>query len=304
MKHRLILLACTFCLLALANQCWPQSPFQAKPESSLHSVQEEPGLIGEALMHINLWQRRINQQMGELGREVQQDLSLQPFFLLLGLSLLYGLVHAAGPGHGKVVILSYAVTRGRLSASLLVGNLTAIFHGLGGIILVLMVKFVLDASIRGALAQTTQATGVISYGLMAMLGALLLGRALWSCHAKKKEPDAPKRDVPPWLMALAAGLIPCPGVALVMLFFLSQNMVWLGVLMALAMSMGMAITITAVAIAAYAGKGLSLMAASRNPAASKWVGCLMETGAALALLVLGLLFLAASLYGNGLPSTL
>ncbi|MGD8563128.1 MAG: hypothetical protein PVG03_11345 [Desulfarculaceae bacterium] len=295
MKRRVLLLVYTVCLLILADQCWSQSPFRAEPGSNVQSTQDESGFIGALLVQINLWQRQINQKMSELGREVKQTGSLRPVLFLLALSLLYGLLHAAGPGHGKIVVLSYAVTRGRLSAALAVGNLTAIVHGLSGITFVLMVKFVLDARMSGTLTHTTQNTQVISYGLLSLFGAVLLGRSLWSWRAKAKEAEAPKRDVPPWLMAVAAGLIPCPGVVLIMLFCLAQGMLWLGVLMASAMSLGMAITITAVAVTAYAGKSLSLKAASLSPTARRWSMPIMETGAALALLLLGLLFLAASL---------
>ena len=295
MKRGVLFLLCALCLLMFTEQCWPQSPFRAKPGSNVQSTRDDPGLIGSWLIKINLYQREINQRMSELGREVKQTGSLRPVLLLLGLSLLYGLLHAAGPGHGKAVALSYAVTRGRLSAALAVGNLTAIVHGLSGITLVLMVKFILDARMSETLPDTTQGAQVISYGLVAFLGAILLGRALWSWRAKNNQASQTKRDVPPWLMALAAGLIPCPGVVLIMLFFLAQDMLWLGVLMASAMSLGMAMTITAVAVAAYGSKSLSLRAASLSPVAGKWSMRITEAGAALALLVLGLLFLAASL---------
>lgn len=295
MKRWVLLLVCVICLLMLADKGWSQNPFRSKPGKVVQSTQDDPGVIGSLLIQINLWQREINQKMSELGREMKQTGSLRPVLLLLGLSLLYGLLHAAGPGHGKVVALSYAVTRGRLSAALAVGNLTAVIHGLSGITLVLVVKFVLDSRMSGALAQSTQTTQVISYGLVALMGAILLVRALWSWRANHNQSVAPKRDVPPWLMALAAGLIPCPGVVLIMLFCLAQGMVWLGIMAAAAMSLGMAITITGVATAAYAGKSLSIKAVSVNPAVSKWAERIVETGAALALLAFGSLFLAASI---------
>lgn len=295
MKRWILLLVCVICLLMLADKGWSQNPFRSNPGKVVQSTQDDAGFIGSLLIQINLWQREINQKMSELGREVKATGSLRPVLLLLGLSLLYGLLHAAGPGHGKVVVLSYAVTRGRLSAALAVGNLTAVIHGLSGITLVLVVKFVLESRMSGALAQSTQTTQVISYGLVALMGTILLVRALWSWRANHNQSVAPKRDVPPWLMALAAGLIPCPGVVLIMLFCLAQGMVWLGIMAAAAMSLGMAITITGVASAAYAGKSLSIKAVSVNPAVSKWAERIVETGAALALLAFGSLFLAASI---------
>jgi nickel/cobalt exporter len=295
-------LACAFCLLVWTGQSWPQSPFKAGPDKQAQTVQEDFGFMDRALMQLNLWQRQINQRMSQLSREVEQTGSVRPVLFLLGLALLYGLLHAAGPGHGKLVALSYAVSRDRLSAALAVGNLTALVHGLSGITMVLVVKFLLDTSMRGALASTTQTTQIISYALVALLGALLLGRALWSWREKRGQSKALKRDVPPWLMALAAGIVPCPGVVLIMLFCLAQGMTWLGVLMALAMSLGMALTISAVAAAAYAGKSVSLKAASISSKKVQWAERILESGAALLLMVFGLLFLAASINGGGLRS--
>jgi nickel/cobalt exporter len=48
--------------------------------------------------------------------------------------------------------------------------------------------------------------------------------------------------------------VPCPGTALILIFCLSQNLPWIGVLAALAMSLGMAVVTSGVSLGAIYGK--------------------------------------------------
>ena len=59
------------------------------------------------------------------------------FFGLAGLSFLYGVFHAAGPGHGKAVITSYMISNERaLRRGIIIAFLAAIFQAIVAIALV------------------------------------------------------------------------------------------------------------------------------------------------------------------------
>jgi len=96
-------------------------------------------------------------------------------------------------------------------------------------------------------------------------------------------------------MALAVGLVPCPGVVLVMLFCLSLNAVGLGLVLAFFLILGMAMTISAVGVAALAGKNLAFGVLERRHRLVKMFQRTIESAAALLVMLLGLLFLAATL---------
>ena len=296
-----IALFCALLCVTLALSAEAQSPFRTPPSPQSITANQQASWFSGLLNKINQWQRLLNRKMAALGREVKESGHLAPLLNLLALAFAYGVVHAVGPGHGKAVTLGYVLTRGRLGPGLVMGNLVAIIHGVSGVALVLIVRQILEASVRGALNQFTSIVQVVSYGLITILGLVLLIGAvrswLQSRNRAQAMPSSP--DVPPWLMALAAGLVPCPGVVLIMLFFLSLDAVWLGVLLAGAMSLGMGATISAVGLLAHGGKNASLKLASTQPGVFVSVQGIFQVLAALGLTILGALFMASALWGQG-----
>lgn len=55
------------------------------------------------------WQKVINSYLAELMQDISEN-NWQVGFILIGVSFLYGLLHAVGPGHGKVIISTYIAT--------------------------------------------------------------------------------------------------------------------------------------------------------------------------------------------------
>ncbi len=95
-------------------------------------------------------------------------------FTLAGLSFLYGVFHAAGPGHGKAVIASYMIANEQtLKRGLILSFLAALLQGLVAIILVGVLALVFHAT-----AQTLQATAhgveIMAFGGIALLGGWLV----------------------------------------------------------------------------------------------------------------------------------
>ena len=275
-----------------------QNPFISK--DSPQNISPVPGPPSLFLAKIGAWQQQLNQRMAILTRQVRETGSLRPLLSLILIAFLYGVIHAAGPGHGKAVATSYLISRGRkLGGGILLGNLIALFHGASGVVLVVAVYFVLQRGVTGPLENTTRTTQLISYSLFALVGVGMLVRGLlsWRRPADSDgsnsagEPGERKRN--PLMMALAVGMIPCPGVALVMLFCLSLNAVALGLVLALFLVLGMGVTISAVGVAAVAGKRLALGVIERRPRLTENVERGAEITGAVLVTALGLLLLAA-----------
>jgi ABC-type nickel/cobalt efflux system permease component RcnA/ABC-type uncharacterized transport system substrate-binding protein len=115
------------------------------------------------------------------------------FWILGGLSFLYGVFHAAGPGHGKVVISSYVLASERqLRRGVLLSFASAMIQSLVAIVLVVMVAAAFNLT-AAAVGEAANWIGIASYALVALLGLWLIGRKLFGWghgHHHKPAPDA------------------------------------------------------------------------------------------------------------------
>lgn len=287
-------------LLACASPANAQNPFASKDQqekvSPLH-IQSYPFLA-----KISIWQQQLNQKMADLTRQAKETKSPRPLLLLIIISFAYGVLHAAGPGHGKAVAMSYMVSRDSdLRECVMLGNFIALFHGLSGIILVLAVHFILQNTVMGSLESLTRTTQIISYSLIALLGMILLVKNFYSWN-RRTEPDilnhseyAMKKQRGPLTAALIVGIIPCPGVVLIMLFAMSLHMLWIGLLLAFIMIFGMAVTISAAVIAGVTGKNMLLGALEQKSKMVVVVERTLNIAVALIVTTLGLTLLAATI---------
>ena len=273
-----------------------QNPFISKENERKDAV--APSLTYPFLARIAFWQQQLNKKISVLTKKAKETGSIRPLLPLIIIAFVYGALHAAGPGHGKAVAASYLISYGRrLRDGILVGNLIAFFHGLSGAGLVMIVYFMLGKGIANPLESVTRTTQIVSYSLIALLGAGLLARKvfLWRQSNNPKKWDhnrsSKKRQKYPMAMAMAVGMIPCPGVVLVMLFCLSLNVVRLGLVLALCLTLGMALTISSIGIVGLFVKNLSLALLVRRPIMVKIIEHVLEISASLTIMALGLLFL-------------
>lgn len=106
---------------------------------------------------------------------------------LLALSFAYGVFHAAGPGHGKAVISSYVVANGETWwRGVVLSFASALLQALVAVAIVGVAAVLLGAT-RRTMDGTVWWIEVISYSLIALLGARLLwvkGRVLISAWKK------------------------------------------------------------------------------------------------------------------------
>lgn len=95
-------------------------------------------------------------------------------WLLFGLSFLYGLFHAAGPGHGKAVITSYLLATGDTARRGIAISFAAAFvQALSAIVLVAIAAIVLRVTAM-TMTRATEWMEIASYGLIVAVGGWLL----------------------------------------------------------------------------------------------------------------------------------
>jgi nickel/cobalt exporter len=221
---------------------------------------------------------------------------------ILSLSFLYGVFHAAGPGHGKAVVTGWLLaTENELKRGLALAFLSALFQSLTAIIIVsALVLFVSGAS---AMARdVADVLESVSYLMIAGMGLFLIWRTFRSTaqvqtktlagpfelvsrpssgvdhvhdeHCGCGHAHAPAAaDVKgEWTwkrlvtMAFAVGLRPCSGAILVLIGSYTIGLYTAGVVAVLAMGLGVFITVAAIATSAVFAKSLALrLTSADNP---------------------------------------
>jgi len=204
---------------------------------------------------------------------------------LLGISFLYGVFHAAGPGHGKAVISSYLFANNETwRRGVVLSFASALLQALVAVALVGIAALVFQATAK-MMGDAVRIIEIVSYSLIIAIGARLLwvkGRAFISelrggeddydhgSHNHHHHHDAtchhelePAQLAGPggWRRGLSAifavGLRPCSGAILVLVFALAQGILWTGIGATFLMGLGTAITVAVIATVAVAARGFA-----------------------------------------------
>lgn len=169
-----------FTLIAVACVL-TQVVVHAQAQSSLGIGTAEPsiaptGLFGGFFRWVNTYQQSFYRSMTAALKGMREDGT--QLWLLIGLSFAYGIFHAAGPGHGKVVISSYMLANDvALRRGIVLSVLSSLLQGLSAVVMIGVVFLFL----RGTSISMTKATWfleVVSFAMVAAYGAWLLAGKL------------------------------------------------------------------------------------------------------------------------------
>lgn len=229
-------------------------------------------------------QTRLNAELRSHLRDARDGRSWEPAAAIVLFSFLYGVFHAVGPGHGKMVVGSYFLSRrARLLLGLSMSASAALVQALSAILLVGALAVLFDLGSRAVLDQAARLE-TVSYAVIVILGlwmgiGVLKGRACCQhdhgsahdhhdhCDAHDHHDDHDHHDHHgrgngdgaaehrrEWLHVLltgaAVGLRPCSGAILVLLFTRAFGIFGIGVLATFAMASGVAITVAIVSLGA------------------------------------------------------
>jgi nickel/cobalt exporter len=113
-------------------------------------------------------------------------------YTLLGVSFLYGVFHAAGPGHGKAVISSYLIANDETwRRGIVLSFASAILQAFTAIAIVGIAAALLGATAK-AMGDTVRVIEIVSYALIMLIGLRLLwvkGRAFLRLLRGEKPAD-------------------------------------------------------------------------------------------------------------------
>lgn len=316
--------------------------------ASRGTSQTQPGAASGPFSRFSAWlmaaQHKVHRALASAVKDLKTGNPLWAILVLGGLSFAYGILHAAGPGHGKAVISSYVLANERtVKRGIALSFLAAAIQGLSALAIVGILVLVLRATSLDIKA-TEGWIETLSWGLVTLIGvwlfytqvrALLAGRQQTGPHSAEtphthhKAHDhndahghehaqahghkhsqshdhhhgedcgcgnahipAPDSLQGPWswpkalAVAFSVGIRPCTGAIIVLVFAISQGLMWAGVFATFAMALGTAITVSALAALAVGSRELATRMAGED---SRW-GWRIERAAGLggAMLVIGL----------------
>ena len=308
--------------LAWANPFAPGS----KPQEGPTQAAVAPAATGFGAWMLDL-QRQVNKQLTQRMAEVTKG---SPVAVLVGaaLSFLYGVFHAAGPGHGKIVTMSYFLSRdARPVRGLLMGSQIALTH-VGGAILIALVATLWMSGSATPSVEDMRPVKLGSYAAVAAIGLWLMVQRLRGVdehahchhghghdhghahhdhdhhdHAHHGHAPAPHHDHggqrSGFAAALVAGAVPCTGAVLVLVYCIGQGVPLLGLAFVLLIGLGMAATLTGFGLIGMFARRRALAIAARGEGgtegtrASLWRRSLDLLGPALIMGIGTLLFIEA-----------
>lgn len=257
------------------------SPFTGKHSASKTNVeqtelqQHKAGFFAlqysKMLRTVNLAQRAMRSKMTTLGREIKENPNGKAFWSFSLFSFLYGIIHALGPGHGKSIVFSYFLGRkGTLLKGVLMGHLLTAVHTLSAVVVVLGAYFLLNLKGSRALSSASEPLKMTSYYLIIGLGIFILLHALYEAIARYRKDSSTKKEADNKgiiTVSIISGLVPCPGVALLLSFALSLNLLTTGLIGAVFFTMGMGITTSLFGIASIHSRKMLMHVAGKSSTA-------------------------------------
>lgn len=298
------------------------------------SIGVNEGAVGE-VGRVGLWLLEEQARFYQALRQAVDAAQNSPWaaLTLAAVAFGYGVFHAAGPGHGKAVIASYMLANEKaLRRGIVLAAFAALLQAVVAIAIVGIAALALGATAQ-KMTAATHAVETASYLCITALGLWLVWRkgaglvaalrapplavaSRFSCDDGAESglhgPDCPHCVAPDprllgadfsWRQGVAtvvtAGLRPCSGALLVLVFAAAQRAFPIGVWAVFAMAAGTALTTAALAAGAVLIKGAATRMLGAGRRRAEIFGRLVEVAAACVVLGLGASLLAGLAMSGG-----
>jgi ABC-type nickel/cobalt efflux system permease component RcnA len=201
------------------------------------------------LKEITLLQFKFNQLVSANIRNIDSDDSILAIMIVLGISLIYGIVHALGPGHGKAIVAFYFLqNNSSKKEAFKLGYLISIVHSISALSVTFVIYFLIDTIFSRTFRLTSGYAMQISAVMIICVGIYLVYESFKERNKKDSFENSDQKSK--YAVAISAGIVPCPGVMTITLFSVSLGHYALGVASAIIMSIGMGFSISLAGILA------------------------------------------------------
>ncbi len=241
-----------FSVYSVAQPVTAAGPAPAKSEIQVNPVK----IIFSEVFKV---QRKLNFEITKTLRKIKKE--KDPKVLAIGLffAFLYGSLHALGPGHSKAIIVSYFISNEeKLKKVPIMAYQISMTHVITPILFVLLANLSLRQIISDPDKQIYWFK-FISFLLVIGIGLFMLINKLINI---KKDACSCKHNST--ALAFSAGLVPCIGSLLILLFTAASKMFYVGVMLVIAIGLGIGTTITMVGLLSFYFRKLITFNKSNN----------------------------------------
>jgi ABC-type nickel/cobalt efflux system permease component RcnA len=259
---------------------------QAAPaEAASDPTASPPNAVRRVGIWLVMQQRQVNRLINTQLAAIKRGENDGALWGGLLIAFLYGVFHVAGPGHGKTVIAGYFLGHhASWSRGIAMACWMALSHVVAAIAIVVVLHVILSHSFATPVDEMMWLR-FVSYGAIVLIGFAMLvetwrGKAVIGCshdhgshdhgahehrghshhdhhhaghshddHAHHGHSHTISLRGDQSLLAIAAGFVPCSGAILILVFCLTNSLIWPGILMTLMIALGMAVTLSAIGLA-------------------------------------------------------
>ena len=292
-------------------------------------------LWSSVLIDIQSLQRGFHLKLSQSIRNIQTH-GIEASISLISLSFIYGVFHAVGPGHGKIIISTYLITQeSRLKSGIILSLISSLVQGLTAILLITCAILLLDFTMRET-NRFASDIEIASFVLIAVVGlTIIFSRIirisksfnLWlvkirnisknqvninnihkHSHGHSHSHDHNINDlnsIKSFIgIIISIGIRPCSGAVVVLLLAYSVGLEIAGILAVLSMSLGTALTTSFLATLSVYGRKIAIRILSILPDnlgtlqyILDWIGLI----GGIIIFLFGFVFLQASLNSPNHP---
>lgn len=249
-----------------------------------------PGFLRPVVGRIAAAQRDLNRTISRELKAIRETGSLRALLVVTGVAFVYGVLHAAGPGHGKLVVSSFFLARkARIGAGILAGSAISFLQAVTSIVLVWGLGVILGQHGFDVLGRSVWLEAV-SYVLIIAIGLVIAVADGRGTHHH----DHDGRERVGVGMVVAAGVTPGASALIIMLFALTNGVLLIGVGLTLVMAVGMSITTSLVGVLAILGRRTLMLAVPGESRVGGWVTTGLSVAGGVSIAAIGGLLLAGA----------
>ncbi|MDC7124926.1 MAG: hypothetical protein PQJ46_05130 [Spirochaetales bacterium] len=267
------------------------SPQKSLPPSAKTTKASNAYYNSKFMQNVKAKQKKLQDKISNYITDYKTDKTHKKLFTFMAFSFLYGLLHVLGPGHRKIALFSYFISKpAKWKNGMFAGFMTAVLHAFSAILFILTLYAITKTALMRRFNDITPIMEKISYGMIVAIGIYIIISYVYEL-IKKNAHDNNGRNPDTILFVIASGMVPCPGAATIMIFSIAVNVPLLGIYAVAAMSLGMASVLTFIPL-------LAIFLRTRINPAEKWnqrTGEIIHTAiscfGAILLILFGLFFL-------------